>query len=134
MILGTGLTECILSGLLSVDGKKVLHLDRNDYYGAESASLSLSQARRSGARSVLTAQLFKKFRQGQEAPKDYGRDRDCALAPHAGADRAGSVDLIPKFMMANGELTKMLVHTDVTRYMEFKQVAGSYVHRDGRVA
>ena len=37
-------------------------------------------------------------------------------------------------MMANGELTKMLVHTDVTRYMEFKQVAGSYVQRDGRVA
>lgn len=54
IILGTGLTECILSGLLSVDGKKVLHLDRNDYYGAESASLSLSQARRSEGRRVLT--------------------------------------------------------------------------------
>lgn len=30
IVLGTGLTECILSGLLSVDGKKVLHMDRND--------------------------------------------------------------------------------------------------------
>lgn len=40
---GTGLTECILSGLLSVDGKKVLHMDRNDYYGGESASLNLTQ-------------------------------------------------------------------------------------------
>jgi hypothetical protein len=30
---GTGLTECLLSGLLSVEGKKVLHLDRNQYYG-----------------------------------------------------------------------------------------------------
>lgn len=28
IVLGTGLTECILSGLLSVDGKKVLHMDR----------------------------------------------------------------------------------------------------------
>lgn len=26
VVLGTGLTECILSGLLSVDGKKVLHM------------------------------------------------------------------------------------------------------------
>lgn len=29
VILGTGLTECVLSALLSVDGKKVLHMDRN---------------------------------------------------------------------------------------------------------
>ena len=43
VVLGTGLTECILSGLLSVEGKKVLHMDRNDYYGAGSASLNLTQ-------------------------------------------------------------------------------------------
>lgn len=42
IILGTGLTECIISGLLSVDGKRVLHLDRNNYYGGDSASLSLN--------------------------------------------------------------------------------------------
>lgn len=36
--------------------------------------------------------------------------------------------------MANGEMTKMLVHTDVTRYLEFKQIAGSYVLRDNRIA
>lgn len=51
-----------------------------------------------------------------------------------GRDRDWAVDLIPKFMMANGELVKMLVHTDVTRYMEYKQIAGSYVYRDGRIS
>ena len=40
IVLGTGLTECVLSGLLSVSGKKVLHMDRNKYYGGESASLT----------------------------------------------------------------------------------------------
>lgn len=45
-MLGTGLTECILSGLLSVEGKKVLHMDRNDYYGGDSASLNLTQVRK----------------------------------------------------------------------------------------
>ena len=65
IILGTGLTETVLSGLLSVEGKKVLHMDRsfplssrsprapahsldlhrNDYYGAECASLNLTQVR-----------------------------------------------------------------------------------------
>ena len=42
IILGTGLTECIISGMLSVSGKKVLHMDRNKYYGGESASLTVS--------------------------------------------------------------------------------------------
>jgi len=32
--------ECIVSGMLSVMGKKVLHMDRNNYYGGESASLT----------------------------------------------------------------------------------------------
>lgn len=43
IVLGTGLKECIISGLLSVKGLKVLHMDRNDYYGGESASLNLKQ-------------------------------------------------------------------------------------------
>jgi len=43
IVLGTGLKECIISGLLSVDGYKVLHIDRNNYYGGQSASLNLNQ-------------------------------------------------------------------------------------------
>ncbi|KAF9244560.1 rab GDP-dissociation inhibitor [Melanogaster broomeanus] len=109
IVLGTGLTECILSGLLSVEGKKVLHMDRNDYYGGDSASLNLTQ-------------LYRKFRPDQSPPTELGRDRDYA------------VDLIPKFIIASGELTTILVHTDVTRYLEFKQIAGSFVYRDGRIS
>jgi len=37
------------------------------------------------------------------------------------------VDLVPKFLMANGNVVKMLVQTGVTRYMEFNGIAGSYV-------
>ncbi|PIL31555.1 hypothetical protein GSI_06257 [Ganoderma sinense ZZ0214-1] len=108
IVLGTGLTECILSGLLSVEGKKVLHMDRNDYYGGDSASLNLTQ-------------LYRQFR-GTAPPQELGRDRDYA------------VDLIPKFIIASGELTRILVHTDVTRYLEFKQIAGSYVYRDRKIS
>ncbi len=101
-MLGTGLTECILSGMLSVSGKKVLHMDRNKYYGGESASLTPLD------------ELFTKF--GLPEPGDvYGRNRDW------------NVDLIPKFIMANGQLVKLLIHTGVTRYLEFKSVEGSYV-------
>ncbi|TFK56950.1 rab GDP-dissociation inhibitor [Heliocybe sulcata] len=109
IVLGTGLTECVLSGLLSVEGKKVLHMDRNDYYGGDSASLNLTQ-------------LYSKFRPDQAVPAELGRDRDYAI------------DLVPKFIIASGELTKILVHTEVTRYLEFKQIAGSFVYRDGKIS
>jgi RAB protein geranylgeranyltransferase component A len=42
IVLGTGLKECVLSGLLAVRGMRVLVLDRNDYYGGECASLNLT--------------------------------------------------------------------------------------------
>lgn len=40
ILLGTGLKECVLAGLLGVNGKKILHMDRNKYYGGESASMT----------------------------------------------------------------------------------------------
>ena len=43
------------------------------------------------------------------------------------------MDLIPKFIMACGKLTKMLLTTKVTRYLDFKSVDGSYVMKDGKV-
>merc|ERR1712127_662656 len=55
------------------------------------------------------------FRPGTEPPKDYGHNRDW------------NVDLIPKFIMADGKLVKMLLHTKVTRYLEWKCVDASYV-------
>jgi len=107
IILGTGLKECILSGVLSVEGKKVLHMDRNSYYGGESASLNLNQ-------------LFEKFK--KETSKDT-----------LGASRDYNVDLIPKFLMSCGTLVQILVKTDVTRYLEFKAVDGSFVVHGGKV-
>jgi RAB protein geranylgeranyltransferase component A len=56
IVLGTGLTECVLSGLLSVEGRKVLHMDRNDYYGGDSASLNLTQV--GGRHNMLLKRLI----------------------------------------------------------------------------
>jgi Rab GDP dissociation inhibitor len=107
IVMGTGLKECVISGLLSVKGKKVLHVDRNGYYGADCASLNLTN-------------LFEKFQAG-EVPSFLGSNRDY------------NVDLIPKFIMACGNLTKMLLHSKVTRYLDFKSIDGSYVFKDGKI-
>ncbi|KAF7456582.1 putative rab GDI alpha [Cryptosporidium felis] len=104
LVCGTGLTECIISGLLSTSGKKVLHIDRNSYYGGESASLNLTT-------------LYGKFRPGKSPPESYGANRDW------------NVDLIPKFVMASGDLVKILLKTRVTRYLEWQVIEGTYVYQ-----
>jgi hypothetical protein len=49
------LQECILSGIMSVNGKKVLHMDRNPYYGGESSSITpLEEVRLPGPRPLVS--------------------------------------------------------------------------------
>ena len=36
-------------------------------------------------------------------------------------------------MMANGGLVRVLIHTDVTKYLNFKAVDGSFVYNKGKV-
>jgi len=142
ILLGTGLTECVLSGLASKrierldnealekvkaeaaaggeeavkaaveqhkagpESLKVLHMDKNDYYGAESASLTPLSA------------VFKHFdKSGEFNEEQWGRDRDW------------NVDLVPKFLMARGDLVKLLIYTKVSNYLEFKTLEGSFVFK-----
>ena len=42
LVLGTGVTESVLSGLLSREGYDVLNIDKNSYYGDSTASLNLA--------------------------------------------------------------------------------------------
>lgn len=104
VVCGTGLKECILSGLMSVSGKSVLHLDRNNYYGGACASLNITN-------------LWNKFKPGTDPPRELGANRDW------------NVDLIPKFIMASGDLVKILLKTRVSRYLEFKSCDSSYVYK-----
>ncbi|MGH0136575.1 UNVERIFIED_CONTAM: hypothetical protein FKN15_078396 [Acipenser sinensis] len=71
--------ECILSGIMSVNGKKVLHMDRNSYYGGDSASITPLE------------DFYKRFNIPGTPPESMGKGRDW------------NVDLVPKFLMANGE-------------------------------
>lgn len=66
-------------------------------------------------------QLWGKYRPGQTVPEVLGANRDW------------NIDLVPKFIMANGKLVHALLHTGVTRYMDFKAVEGSYVLNKGAV-
>lgn len=72
------------------------------------------------AKADTGGQLFRKFRTFKPDEKPwakYGRVNDW------------NVDLVPKLLMSNGELTNILVSTEVTKYLDFRQIAGSYVQQ-----
>lgn len=83
-------------------------MDRNPYYGGDSASLTLQQ-------------LWSKFGPNEQVPEELGKST------------AYNIDLVPKFMMANGKLVKVLLHTGVTRYLAFKPVDGSFVLKGDKI-
>ena len=88
--------ECVLASLLGIAGKKILHMDRNKYYGGESTSMTpLEDVKRQFFLCIklnrINFQLYSKFNL-PPPPSDTGRGRDW------------NVDLIPKFLMANGKI------------------------------
>lgn len=103
IILGTGIKECILAGLLTkFEDKKVIQIDRNPYYGGEAASVNLSN-------------LYKHFRNDSTHPTTLGENRDW------------NVDLVSKLIMANGNLVKILIKSNVSQYLEFKALECKFV-------
>lgn len=49
--------------------------------------------------AAVHLQLYERFRPGQKPPTKLGSSRDY------------NVDMVPKFIMAGGELVRVLVHT-----------------------
>lgn len=83
-------------------------MDRNSYYGGDATSLNLKD-------------LFSKYNMGEPNEDKYGKSKNW------------NVDLIPKFLMANGKLVQLLISTGVTKYLEFKSADGSYSMRGEKV-
>ncbi|KAM8965124.1 rab GDP dissociation inhibitor beta-like isoform 1-T4 [Sarcophilus harrisii] len=109
IILGTGMKECALGSLLISLGKKVLHIDRNSIHGGDSASLSPLNI------------VYRHFNAPGSPPATMGRGR------------AWKVDLLPKFLMANGQLMKILTHLDALRFLDFHVVDGGFLYKGSRI-
>ena len=109
IVLGTGMKECVLAGLLSVKGKKVLQIDRNDYYGGQCASLDME----STAASILVTNMTRQQK---------------TWTP---ATLLGRLD--SKVYSGKWETCKDAFAQGVTRYIDFQGVEASYVFTSGQI-
>ncbi|KAK6526685.1 Rab proteins geranylgeranyltransferase component A [Arthrobotrys megalospora] len=117
VIAGTGLRESLLAAALARAGKKVLHLDRNPYYGGEYAALSLDEleAWAKNARSDhLTSVQYKTY----EAPAGSELKKS----------RSYTLSLSPGLLYTASPILSLLVRSNLHESLEFLKVGGWFVH------
>jgi len=110
VVLGTGLKESLVAGVLATRGKRVLQLDRNAAYGGTAASLDLNE-------------LFARMSETGEAPNE-GK---------LGAAEDYRIDVVPKVLMANGQELQLVVQSGAWKNMDFKRLQNSLIYRRSEV-
>lgn len=108
---------------MSRSGKKVLHVDRNDYYGGDEAALSLSEAegwakRHAGEPSDTRSTFSHASIQQASTDDENGKGK-------LGHSRAYSLALAPQLLHAKSSLLPALVSSKTHSQLEF-QAIGSW--------
>jgi len=104
IIIGTSIVQSLLAGALSRSGKKVLHLDRNDYYAGIYSSFSFDD--------------FLTF-----ISNDADGEKNTPRKELSDQSRSYNVDVLPKLLYASGPMTTAIVRSSVTHYVDFKCIA-----------
>ena len=115
IVLGAGIKEYIILGLLlkypkikkvmlNQEDIKICQINKNKFFGEDSPSFNLTQ-------------LWHNYNKNQSPPEQYGEDKDW------------NIDLIPKIMMINSPLVKLLFITEVYHYIEWKNIEEAFVYQ-----
>ncbi|EAS30346.3 rab geranylgeranyl transferase escort protein [Coccidioides immitis RS] len=126
LISGTGLPQSLLALALSRSGKKVLHIDKNDYYGGSEAAFSLQEAEH-WVNKVGCEPNFGPFesasvwRSPSTEKKENGK---------LSFSRAYTLSLSPQLIYTRSKLLPSLVSSKVYRQLEFQAMGNWWVYRD----
>ncbi|KAH6854949.1 GDP dissociation inhibitor-domain-containing protein [Chaetomium sp. MPI-CAGE-AT-0009] len=124
VISGTGLQQSLLALALSRSGKKILHIDPNEFYGGPEAAFSLQDVESwVGRVSAGTAGLFK-------SASITRPESSTGLSP----SRAYSLALAPQLIHARSELLSQLVSSRAYRQVEFLAVGSFYIFKPAQDA
>ncbi|KAF1851788.1 rab proteins geranylgeranyltransferase component A [Cucurbitaria berberidis CBS 394.84] len=125
LIVGTGLQQSLLALALSRSGKKILHIDENDYYGGAEAAFSLQEAEEWVQRVNDDASNAAFSHITIIKPEATRSD---SSAPVLSFPRAYSLALSPQLIYARSSLLQYLVSSRVYRQLEFLAVGSWWVY------
>lgn len=110
----------------------MLHLDPNEYYGSEQASLTLDELEQwaSERSSSSSSSSLSPFQQSQRV--QYTNASTTPLTPELQADRRRyALSLFPALMASRGDLVQTLISSDVSKYVSFKLLDRVHISTPG---
>ncbi|CAL8148348.1 unnamed protein product [Orchesella dallaii] len=135
LIIGTGVTESILSAAVSRNGHSVLHLDPREYYGGSWATFSLDQWMSKSFLEVpaeaTVSDLFLEDSKGTLTWKNnvdqfeqvwYMKDEE-TKGQLMSQRRRFNIDLMPRLIAAREDIIQVLITSNVSRYLEFLKIS-----------
>ncbi|KAI5283407.1 Rab proteins geranylgeranyltransferase component A, partial [Ascosphaera acerosa] len=138
VIAGTGLQQALLALALSRSGKKILHVDKEDYYGGAEAALTLNEVAAWVARvnegngscpfedaSVTDYTVAAKAGGVDGDEGDGGR-------PQLGFPRAYTLSLAPQLLYARARMLSTLVDSKIFRQLDFLAAGSWWICRPAR--
>ncbi|KAH0543193.1 hypothetical protein FGG08_002454 [Glutinoglossum americanum] len=129
LISGTGLQQSLLALALSRSGKKVLHVDKNGFYGGPDAAFSLQEAEdwvKTVENDTLTSSLFCNVSiTSTPQPDQATRSSDSA---RLAVSRAYCLSLSPQLLYSRSALLPILVSSKVFRQLEFQAVGSWWIY------
>ncbi|CAG8017163.1 unnamed protein product [Penicillium salamii] len=130
IIQGTGFCQSLLALALSRSGKKVLHMDSNQYYGGPDAAFSFDEAQEWV--TEVTQDRHPLFRDASvltpQEILDLFPPTESSETPKLASSRAYTLSLSPCFLHARSELMSALVSSKVFRQLEFMAVGSWWIY------
>ncbi|TWU75143.1 Rab proteins geranylgeranyltransferase component A [Metarhizium rileyi] len=118
VISGTGLQQSLLALALSRSGKKILHVDPNEYYGGTEAALSLQDA-----------EAWAERYSGQGGARPFSAAHIATENEGLAASRSYSLPLAPQLIHARSELVNQLVSSKAFRQIEFLACGSFFIYQ-----
>ncbi len=128
-LFSTGLTQSILSAALSSAGLSVIHIDQNDYYADQWASLTLSELLKWAANASTTSEPEHHRRVTDVSltfPASTEHEASQSSTPSklpeslASLDRHYAISLAPTLLPATGPSIECLISSKVSSYATFR--------------
>ncbi|WVF67173.1 hypothetical protein IAT40_001919 [Kwoniella sp. CBS 6097] len=120
IVIGTGLAESIAAASLAKAGKSILHLDPNEYYGGQQASLTLDELA-IWAEAQVEGQASTPSSTKQAYGVIYSQASTSKLTPQLEKDkRRYAISLFPAVLPSRGKLIETLIASDVSKYVSFR--------------
>ncbi|KAJ8605274.1 hypothetical protein MRB53_041468 [Persea americana] len=126
LISGTGLPQSLLALALSRSGKRILHLDRNPYYGGDEAALNLDEFASWAERHQQASASQSHGGYGSALIQTYLTETDQHPIQLSSA-RAYALSLAPHLVYNRSSLLSMLVSSSTHGQLEFQAVGSSFI-------